>query len=915
MFWRRRSEADFSEELKAHLQLEIDRLLAEGRDEDQAYRSARRNLGNLQGANERFYEANRLVWLEQFWNDVRHAIRRLRKAPVFAISTVLTIALGIGATTSIFTLVHAVVFRSLAVRNPNELYRAGKKTHCCEWGGITQSEEFSIFSTDLYRYLRDHTNGFSELAGFQAGEAFLGVKRHDTREPAKSEAGEFVSGNYFAMFGVNAFAGRTLIPGDYKDGASPVAVMSYRTWQVNYGLDPAVIGGIFNINLKPFTIVGITPPSFFGDSLRQVPPDFFIPIADEPLVQGDSSISRRPDAHWLDLIGRLQPGARASEVEAHMRVVLHQWMQSHAGDMSANERAEIPKQMLYLSPGGAGITSMREQYEHWLNILMTVSSFVLLIVCANVANLMLVRGMEQRQQTSLSMALGARSMRLVRQALTECVLLSLLGGLGGVAVAFGGTRLILHYAFNELPGFGSIPISAAPSIPVLLFAFAVSLITGIVFGIAPAWMATRVDPIEALRGANRSTKRAGSLPRKVFVILQAALALVLLSASGLLTATLRKLENQDFGFQVERRMVLSIDPLLAGYRAEQLTGLYRRLRASLGGIPGVSSVALALYSPQSGDNWNEGIRVDGHPAPGPNEDILSTWDRVTPGFFETIGNPILRGRPITEADTATSRRVAVINQAFAKRFFKGEDPIGKHFGRFAFGPREFEVAGIAKDARILPYELEKPIKPFFFAAESQSSVFPKAEDTFSDLRSHFLHNIVVLMKPGAVLTEAAARHAVAAVDPDLPLNLMLSMDEQVAGVFVQQRLIARLTSLFGVLALLLASIGLYGVTSYNAGSRTMEIGVRMALGANRGNVLTLILRGAFALIGIGLLVGLPLAVSAGWVLGNQLYGINPHDPMVIGIAIATLGFSGFVAALVPALRATSVSPIQALRTE
>ena len=915
MFWRRRRQTDFSNELEAHLQLEIDRLAGEGMDQEQAYRTARRNLGNLQTANERFYEANRLLWLEQFLQDARQALRRLRKAPVFAISTVLTIALGVGATTSIFTLVHAVILRSLAVHDPRELYRVGKKTHCCEWGGVTQSEEFSIFSDDLYRHLRDHTKGFTELAGFQAGEAFLGVKRPGRKEPAKSQAGEFVSGNYFTMFGVKAFAGRALAAGDDKDGAAPVAVMSYRAWQNNYGLDPSVISGILNINQKPFTIVGVAPPSFFGDSLREVPPDFFIPLADEPLVQGESSVLRRPDAHWLDLIGRLQPGVSPATVQAQMRMVLHQWMRLHWGAMDENARAQISRQMLYLSPGGAGITSMREQYERWLNILMTVSCLVLLIVCANVANLMLVRGMEQRQQTSLSMALGARSTRLVRQALTECVFLSLTGGAAGLAVASAGTRLILHYAFTTFPGFGSIPISASPSIPILLFAFAVSLITGIVFGIAPAWMATRVDPIEALRGANRSTKRAGSLPRKALIILQTALALVLLSASGLLTATLRKLENQDFGFQIERRTVLSIDPLLAGYKAEQLTVLYRRLRESLASIPGVSSVALALYAPQSGDNWNEGIRVDGSPPPGPDDENISTWDRVTAGFFETIGNPIQRGRPITEEDTATSRHVAVINQAFAKKFFKGEDPIGKHFGRMAFGPREFEVVGVTKDARMIPYEPEKPIRPFFAAAEPQASVFPKAEDTLSDLRSHFFHNIVVLMKPGAVLSEAAATRAIAAVDPDLPINIILTMNEQVAGNFTQQRLIARLTSLFGLLSLVLASIGLYGVTSYNAGSRTTEIGVRMALGANRGDVLTLILRGAFGLIGIGLLLGLPLAASTGWVLGHQLYGINPHDPMVIGIAIATLGFSAFVAALVPALRASSISPIQALRTE
>jgi ABC-type antimicrobial peptide transport system permease subunit len=314
------------------------------------------------------------------------------------------------------------------------------------------------------------------------------------------------------MFGVNAFAGRMLTATDDQAGAPPVAVMSYRLWQQKYGSDPSVIGSVFNINSKPFTVVGIAPPSFFGDTLRDAPPDFFLPLATEPLVQGDSSLLHSPRLHWLDLIGRIQPGATPASIQAQMRVELKQWLSSHWGEMDANTRANLPKQTLYLSPGGAGITNMREQYEHWLQILMMVSGFVLLIVCANVAHLTLVRGVERRHQTAISIALGARASRLVRQALTESILLSLLGGAAGLAVAFAGTRLILHSAFPTLPGFAGVPISPSPSIPVLLFAFLISLLTGVAFGIAPAWMAARVDPMEALRGANRSTHRFGFTP-------------------------------------------------------------------------------------------------------------------------------------------------------------------------------------------------------------------------------------------------------------------------------------------------------------------------------------------------------------------------------------------------------------------
>ena len=400
-----------------------------------------------------------------------------------------------------------------------------------------------------------------------------------------------------------------------------------------------------------------------------------------------------------------------------MRVELKQWLRSHWADMSANDRVKFPEQTLFLRPGGAGITGMREEYEHWLEILMMVASFVLIIVCANVANLMIVRGMERRRQISLSMALGAQASRMVRQALTESIWLSLAGGAAGLAAAFAGTRLILHFAFPHVDGMGSVPISASPSLPILLFAFGVSMATGIVFGIAPAWMATRVDPIEALRGASRSTARTGSLPRKTLVVFQAALSLVLLAASGLLTAALHRLESQNFGFAQDRRTIVHIDPRLGGYHPDQLTPLYSRIHDSLVTAPGVSAVAVCLYSPQGGYNWGTGVWVDGHPAPGPHDDNFAAWDRVTPGYFDVIGNTILRGRGISDEDTATSRHVAVINQAFARKFFQNEDPIGKYFGQSDMrASRQYEVVGIAKDARYLDYSLDKPISPFFFSA-------------------------------------------------------------------------------------------------------------------------------------------------------------------------------------------------------
>ena len=914
--WARaeRDEERLRAEIEEHLAFQVEDNLRAGLSPDEARRRAVLKFGAVEAIKEEYRDRRGLPFLESLLQDVRYALRRLRNSPAFAATVVLTLALGIGATTSIFTLAHAVLMKSLAVANPGELYRVGKEGHCCAWGGYSQKNGFSIFSYDLYKHFRDNTKGFAELAAFQAGPSLFGVRRSGSSEAAQSHPGEFVSGNYFTMFGINAYAGRVLTPTDDRPGAPAVVVMSHRLWHQRYGSDPSVIGSVFNVDEKPFTVVGITPPGFFGDTLRSNPPDFFLPLNTEPFVEADADINEA-GTHWLYLIGRIRPGAASSSIEAQMRVELKQWLRSHWGDMSANDRARFPEQTLFLRPGGAGITSMRNEYEHWLQILMMVSAFVLLIVCANVANLMLVRGMERRRQISLSMALGAPARRLMRQVLTESILLSLAGGAAGLVVAFAATRLILRFAFPHVSGMAGLPISASPSIPMLLFAFAVSLITGIAFGIAPAWMATRVDPIEALRGASRSTVRTGSLPRKTLVVFQAALSLVLLATSGLLTLALHNLENQKFGFTQDGRTIVRIDPRLAGYRPEQLTSLYGRIHDSLASIPGISAVAICTYSPLSHNNWGTGVWVDGRPAPGPNDDSYSSWDRVTPGYFDAIGNPILKGRGISEQDTGMSRHVAVINEAFARKFFKHENPIGKYFGQTGLASRQYEIVGIAQDARYLGFDPDKPIGPFFFLPEAQHDFLANAESTEAYSGSHFLQDIVIVTRPGASLPFTQLRQTMASVDPNLPLISIETLREQVAGQFSQQRLIARLTSLFGILSLVLASIGLYGVTAYNVGRRTNEIGVRLALGATRAQAAALIVRGAFALVTMGLAVGFPLALAAGRFLGSQLYGLNPYNAEAIFAAVLTLGFSALVASLIPALRASLISPAEALRTE
>ena len=905
----RRHAERFNEEIEEHLEFLTAENIRSGMSPAEGRRHAILKFGSIEAVKEGCRDQQRLPFLEYLLLDVHYALRRLRAARTFTMATVLTLALGIGATTSIFTLVHAVLMKSLPVANPAELLRMGRETRCCYVGGYSQEDdEFSLVSYDLYKYLRDNTRGFSELAAVPSIEHLFGVRRSGGEEAAQGFPGEFVSGNYFATFGIKPYVGRMFAASDDQPGAKPVAVMSYRLWREKYGSSPSVIGSVFNIDEKPFTVIGVTPPGFFGDTLRPSPPDFFLPLNSEPFIETDADLNK-VDTHWLDLIGRVRPGAVPASIEAQMRVELKQWLDSHAADMSANERAKLPKQTLYLSPGGAGITSMREQYKNWLKVLMAVSGFVLLIVCANVANLMLVRGMERRREISLSMALGAQVSRLVSQPLTESILLSLLGGVAGVAIAFALTRLILYFAFPSFAGFASVPISASPSMPVLLFALVTSLLTGLAFGVAPAWAATRVHPIDALRGTSRVSERTSSFSRKTLVVLQAALSLVLLSVAGLLTSVLNGLEHQNLGFEQDHRIVAAMNPKFAGYRPDQLSALYRRIHDAIAEIPGVSSVALCLYSPQNGGGWGTEVSVDGHAEPGPMDDNSASWNRVTLGYLGLLGTPIVRGRDISELDTATSRKIAVVNEAFARKFFRNEDPLGKHFGKGPADSRQFEIVGIAKDARYLTYNLAQPVEPFFFQPEAQ------AEYSETNLGSLFLKDIVILTRPEAQISVRQIRQAMAAVDPNLPIISVRTLREQVASQFDQQRLAAHFTSFFGILSLVLASIGLYGVTAYNAGRRVNEIGLRMALGAHPQSVVTLILRGALSLIVWGLLFGVPLAVIATRLLNSQLYGLNLYDEQVILTAVGVLVLSALTAALIPALRASSISPADALRSE
>ena len=843
--------------------------------------------------------------------DIRFALRQFAKAPGFAATVILTIALGIGANTAIFTLVHAILLKSLPVANPASLYRVGDLDDCCVNGGfINDNGDFDLFSYDLYREFQNNTPEFEQLAAFQSGQNMMNVRVGNNL--AKSERTEYVSGNYFSTFGIGAYAGRMLQSSDDVPGAAPVAVLSYAAWQSAHAADPNVVGSTFYLQSHPVTVIGIAPPGFFGDRVNDNPPAFWIPLNAEPVLEGETSILKVAESNWLYALGRVKPGVAPKALEAKISNTLRQWLTTQpAYTLNGNDK-EIPKQHVVLAAGGGGIQNLQQEAGDGLRLLTWISALVLLVACANIANLLLARGAARRAETSIRTALGAARTALIGQALTESVLLALAGGLIGIGIAYLGAHMILNLAFPEAT---QMPIQASPSPVILGFAFLLSLITGVIFGIVPAWISSHADPAEALRGLNRSTGDRSLLPQKALIVLQGALSLVLLVGAGLMTQTLRNLERQNFGITTANRYVIHIDPMGAGYNLETIGAVNQRIEDEFKALPGVKSAGLALYSTLEGNNWGERVFVEGRPAPGPEENHGSSWDRVSPQFFQTVGQPIIRGRGFTDQDTATSQMVAVVNQTFVKKFFPKEDPIGRHFGVFDQKyASNFEIVGIVADAKY--NSPREPYRSMYFRPMTQFNRNVTGRQFFmAESRSVYPNSITVQYAGDAASLESMARRTLANINPDLTVVSFKSLDYQVADNFNGERLISRLTGLFGLLALVLASVGLYGITAYSVARRTNEIGVRMALGANRSHVVVMVMRRALVLVAIGLAIGIPVALLGGRLMRTQLYGVRTYDPVTLAGAVLVLAACAVLAGFIPAKRAASIEPMNALRQE
>jgi predicted permease len=897
------------EELTGYLEASTQDKMRNAMSYADAMHAARVEMGSTESVKQKVRSSGWEAAAESLWQDVRYGMRQLLRSPGFSVVALLTLALGIGANTAIFTLVHAVMLKQLPIADPQHLYRIGEgEYYCCEWGGLEGS--WGTFDYPFYKHLRDTNPSFEQIAAFSGNTPSFNIRRADSSKSAQTTNGEYVSGNYFATLGLQPTVGRLLNPSDDRAAAPAVAVMGYRAWQQNYAADPSIVGSTLLVNGLPVTLVGIAPRDFVGDRFTTYPPALWIPLSQEPAFEGEgvkSLLNSSGDA-WLYVIGRLKPGVTAAQVQSQLSTDLQHWLRAQGRTDDAEQK--IANQHIQLTPGGTGISPFRSNSKDGLYLLSAGALLVLLIACANLANLLLARSAAREHQTALRLSLGATRWRLIRAVLTESILLSLMGGAAGVLLAYAGTRAIVLIAFR---GATYIPVSPAPSLPVLAFAFLLCIFTGVVFGVAPAWIGTHADPSDGLRGSSRSSTTRASRPQQVLVVVQAALSVVLLAVAGLVTQSLSNLEKADLGFETQGRLLANINFKAAGYQPGQLPALYEQVQDRLESLAGVRSASLSLNSPQNLCCISLDISIGGRSDSWiGNVDV--GFSRVSPHYFETIGTPLLRGRPIARQDTQASQHVAVVDEAFARRFFPGQDAIGQHIGLSLPGHGyDYEIVGVVRNTKYRSPAATS--RPMFFVPFAQTTQYEPSGYQRLETGTLYAQSIQLRVAGAPESYENSLRQVLAGINPNLSLDDVKSYSEQVAVQFNQQRLIARLTGLFSLLALLLASIGLYGVTAYNVTRRTGEIGIRMALGANRGNVVSMVLGGAFSQVGMGLCIGIPLALLSGRTLAHQLYGVSRFDPLVLGGAILVLCICALVAGLVPARRAASIEPVEALRIE
>ena len=926
LFGRPAQEYELTDELRFHINMKTDENVAAGMSPDEARYAALRSFGNPALKREDARTTWGWSWVEHLAQDVRYGLRAMRQAPGFTAVAVLSLALGIGANTAIFSLIDAVLLKTLPIQDPQELVAMhwASKGWPDVMNGLSGNMNSDAsgrmtspsFSYPMYEQLRTQSHVFSNVLALAGnGSQFnLGYRG----EPGRAE-GELVSGTFFETLGVQPAFGRMLAPDDDRLESSPAAVISYRYWEGHFGRDPGIVGRSITLNGVPFTVVGICPPEFFGVQPGRAV-DVWVPLHQQPHVEprwapqpehangktiGPDWLFEHTNRWWVVMLGRRKPGITEQQARAEADLILQQ---SIAPNIKPGAKPEtIPH--LEVTAGSKGLDDLRREFSKPLAVLMAVVGLVLLIACANVANLLLARGTSRQKEMAVRLAIGARRSRLIRQLLTESLLLSALGGAMGLVLAFWSTDLLVAFISS---GRDPLHLTVRPDPWVLGFTATVSVLTGILFGLSPALRSTRLDLTPALKASDarelgaapgtsaRQVRRIGI--GKTLIVVQVSLSLLLLVGAGLFVRTLTNLENVNTGFDERNLLLFGINPTQGGYKGQRMAAFYQELMRRVAAQPGVRSVTMSGET-LIGGGMNSLETFIQNPPKNVDKDggVIAYVNEVGPNFFETMGIPLVLGRTIHDADVAGAPEVAVVNEEFARKFLDGGNPVGRRFGfEGKKSSAEIEIVGVVGNARY--DDLRHGIPATIYPAALQDTTLGSLH---FEVRAAGDPNLLV----------PAIRRVAQSLDSNLALYDVRSQREQVEETLFQERLFARLTGFFGALALVLGCIGVYGVMAFAVTRRTREIGIRMALGANRSEIVGMVLRETLALVAIGVVLGVLAALEASRVVASFLFGLKPNDPLTIAgaalLMVAAAAFAGYV----PARRASRVDPMVALRYE